>query len=478
MLRRSNRPKVLVAGGGSAAAAVAVRPRWAGLIALKAAAILTVLLMMLLLTPPPVSAIANVAVFAGGDDCSGHGKYQLDVSGSDQTINGATHTNDNYSLGGNDNVWDGSFTYVNTTANSIGASQTFDPGYSLAIPDRAWPVSYALATYEDMAQSPPPGFSGFFCPAGTYPKATETEILANGDGLHYAEGPTELSTSDESLDITLVSEGTIDISGSNVDFSTYVDDLFAFAGHQYSGVERCDKASIKMSGSGNSWTGVVCGPYGMVESPGSGDTSLVGCIAGWSVRLNGADISVTGSCAALPPTTPTTPTTVPPTTTTTEPPTTTTEAPAATTTTTAPSVVQGSATVGDYVWRDADGDALQDAVETGVEGAKVRLTNIDTDAVAETSTDSDGKYLFVALAEGNCEAEIMMGSVSGAVTTAGSCSFFLCEGESLMTVDFGIVETLPVTGIDADRLAWAGIAALALGSLLVIVGRRERRTEI
>ncbi|MCB0075758.1 MAG: hypothetical protein KDE20_30105, partial [Caldilineaceae bacterium] len=58
---------------------------------------------------------------------------------------------------------------------------------------------------------------------------------------------------------------------------------------------------------------------------------------------------------------------------------------------------QGTASLGDRVWRDDDGDGIQDAGEPGIPGLTVTLTGNDAygDAVTRTTTtDANGNYTF------------------------------------------------------------------------------------
>lgn len=57
----------------------------------------------------------------------------------------------------------------------------------------------------------------------------------------------------------------------------------------------------------------------------------------------------------------------------------------------------GSASLGDYVWFDLNQDGLQDAAEPGVQGVAVTLLDNNYDEVATTTTNADGRYLFVGL---------------------------------------------------------------------------------
>ena len=58
-------------------------------------------------------------------------------------------------------------------------------------------------------------------------------------------------------------------------------------------------------------------------------------------------------------------------------------------------------TLGNYVWFDANSDGIKDAAENGVPGVMVILYNNAGTAIAVTTTDAGGQYLFTGLADGN-----------------------------------------------------------------------------
>lgn len=136
--------------------------------------------------------------------------------------------------------------------------------------------------------------------------------------------------------------------------------------------------------------------------------------------------------------------------------------------------VAGSGIIGDTVWQDSNKNGVQDAGEPGIAGATVRLTNLDTNATSTDTTDSNGKYLFSALDPANYRVELVMSSVSGSLTTPGSFQFFLSEGESRLDADFGLAETLPVTGMDSDRLALAALVLILFGASTLFGSRRRK----
>ncbi|MEP7237313.1 MAG: SdrD B-like domain-containing protein [Ferruginibacter sp.] len=58
-------------------------------------------------------------------------------------------------------------------------------------------------------------------------------------------------------------------------------------------------------------------------------------------------------------------------------------------------------TLGNYVWFDKNSDGIQDAIEQGLAGVMVTLYNNAGTAIAFTTTNANGEYLFTGLADGN-----------------------------------------------------------------------------
>ena len=140
--------------------------------------------------------------------------------------------------------------------------------------------------------------------------------------------------------------------------------------------------------------------------------------------------------------------------------------------------VAASGTIGDTVWHDANANGVQDNGEKGIAGAKVRLTFPDN-TTAETTTNANGLYLFSALEPGTYKAEVILSSITapsgGALklTTPGSYTITLAENQSFLDADFGVVETLPVTGIPSKQIAIIGIGLLLAGMVGVLSTHRD-----
>ena len=142
------------------------------------------------------------------------------------------------------------------------------------------------------------------------------------------------------------------------------------------------------------------------------------------------------------------------------------------------SALGASATIGDTVWSDENANGKQDNGEKGIAGAKVRLTLPDN-STAEAVTNANGLYLFSALEAGTYKVEIIMSSIpdpaegSLKLTTAGLFTVQLADGESYLDADFGVVATLPATGLSTDQLALIALALLLGGGFALFATRKR-----
>ena len=235
------------------------------------------------------------AIFAGGE-CSAHGKPTLEVNGSSQNVYGGIHSNDNVQVPGSSNDFGpGSpttdpFTYSGNGAafQEGGSGNSYDPGFPAKIPVQDWPVLFQLSDYE-------PGSAKALAAGSDYHyidgDLKGDDVISMGDGLYYVTGNVDM---DKTLTatITIVAEGEIKFAGSNQVLTPYVDHLLAFSGFVYTGVDSCDKFVVTMSGSSQSWSGIIYGPHGLIEFPGSSNTTLNGSLIGYAVRLNGSNLTI------------------------------------------------------------------------------------------------------------------------------------------------------------------------------------------
>jgi hypothetical protein len=68
----------------------------------------------------------------------------------------------------------------------------------------------------------------------------------------------------------------------------------------------------------------------------------------------------------------------------------------------------GSGSIGDLVWRDADGNGIQGNSESGWSGVTVRLRSCNGAVVKSTTTDAGGGYNFGNLGSGKYQVEVVV----------------------------------------------------------------------
>ncbi len=116
-----------------------------------------------------------------------------------------------------------------------------------------------------------------------------------------------------------------------------------------------------------------------------------------------------------------------------------------------------SASIGDLVWNDADGDGMFDTGELGVPGVTVTLRrDVDGDGLFETSvtsavTDGDGAYGFANLAPGAYRAVVTM-PAGRSSTTPVAIDVDLIAGQAVDVADFGLATASPQPGTVGDRV--------------------------
>lgn len=138
--------------------------------------------------------------------------------------------------------------------------------------------------------------------------------------------------------------------------------------------------------------------------------------------------------------------------------------------------VAASSTIGDTVWADENKNGKQDNGEKGIANAVVRLTYPDG-TTADMKTNANGLYLFSGLEAGTYKAELVVSSIAKPqdgdlkLTTAGSFTITLADGQSYLDADFGVASTLPKTGFSSDGFVLIGIALLIAGTLAILATR-------
>ena len=130
-------------------------------------------------------------------------------------------------------------------------------------------------------------------------------------------------------------------------------------------------------------------------------------------------------------------------------------------------VVEGDvmpASIGDYVWLDANGDGIQDSTESGMNGVTVELIDSMGNVIATTVTDNMGFYSFTDLVPGDYKIHILLGGQVVSPQGAGgdatkdsdidmngySSLITLGSGENNLDIDAGFLPCAGCTDIVSD----------------------------
>ena len=110
--------------------------------------------------------------------------------------------------------------------------------------------------------------------------------------------------------------------------------------------------------------------------------------------------------------------------------------------------------IGDYVWKDIDGDGLQDLGESGIPGVEVELHQ-GGELINVTVTDSNGNYLFNGLCKGMYIVDVNDSTLPEGMflTTPPELRIVnLDAGEKNLDVDFGFKLPCECTGVIGDYM--------------------------
>jgi LPXTG-motif cell wall-anchored protein len=142
-----------------------------------------------------------------------------------------------------------------------------------------------------------------------------------------------------------------------------------------------------------------------------------------------------------------------------------------------PIFVLGTAQGGDTVFLDKNANGIQDPEDPGINGATVILKDADGNVIATQITAKgawDGFYKFLELDAGTYTFVLDLTSVTGELTTAGSFTVTLVDGDDYLLADFGVAEVLPKTGLDSEGLTLLAVGLLMLGAMAVLSTRKKR----
>jgi SdrD B-like protein len=125
--------------------------------------------------------------------------------------------------------------------------------------------------------------------------------------------------------------------------------------------------------------------------------------------------------------------------------------------------VDCTASIGDFVWNDLDGDGIQDVDEPGVEGIRVVLLDGQGGFLADTTTGPDGAYSFTGLCAGDYMVDLdaqdvpdgfqfspcMAGNDPAGDSNCRPSALTLAPGQLDDTVDFGLT---PIPFVSCESL--------------------------
>lgn len=233
----------------------------------------------------PAQCTSGYALWANGE-----GRDEtLVISGSGNTISGAARSNADLRISGSNNRINGPVEYVSTFQDGGDSNSYPAPARVTAAQP---PVNYTIADYR-----PGGTFAADAQAAGRYRvvsgdlDVSEPTVL---NGLYYVTGEAKLSASAISGSFTIVAEGAIDVSGSELRATPFSNGLLLLSNQRERGA-----AVIKLAGSNSDLRGVIAGPGGTVELSGS-NSRISGLVLGDALKLNGSDLRISFDATVCP----------------------------------------------------------------------------------------------------------------------------------------------------------------------------------
>ncbi len=123
-----------------------------------------------------------------------------------------------------------------------------------------------------------------------------------------------------------------------------------------------------------------------------------------------------------------------------------------------------TASIGDRIWADANGNGIQDTGEASVAGVVVNLVNAAGATIATRTTGSDGLYLFDNLTPGDYRVDVNLASLpSGYVVTTRNASGSTALNDSDADPTTGRTAYTTLESGESDRSWDIGIKARSVG---------------
>ncbi|HVL50004.1 MAG TPA: Tad domain-containing protein [Actinomycetota bacterium] len=245
------------------------------------------------------------AVFAGSTTCT---NSALEFSGSNRTVNGGVHSNNDVKITSSGTKINGDATYLAGSApvGNVEYNPSIDNPRKLSAP-LAYPESFEIEDYAPggskatLAESQSKYFN-----LGTqdiditflearpwlYDKANQRIT----PGLYYTAGSYHLNQS--GLNTTgatfVTSNGDIQINGNNIDFEPWDPEGLLLFSNKNQPSCSAGQAVIKLNGNNHLWTGIMYAPRGPLDFSGTNvSASLKGRLVAQTVKLSGSSQTIT-----------------------------------------------------------------------------------------------------------------------------------------------------------------------------------------
>jgi hypothetical protein len=193
-------------------------------------------------------------------------------SGSKTVVNGKVHSNDGIKVSGSTNMVDGITSYTSTFEDS-GSENIYIPS-PVQVSIRTIPVYYDIEDYKPGGTEAIAAGTNYHYIDGKF-HVSDSDVAL--DGLYYVTDEVELSGSNISGVFTIVAEGKIDVSGSELNCNAYSSDLLFMS----------NDTKFKIPGSKSFFGGIIYIPKGEIDISGSTNT-INGSLVGNTVKLSGS----------------------------------------------------------------------------------------------------------------------------------------------------------------------------------------------
>gem|GEM_PF-3041638 len=234
----------------------------------------------------------NASIFAGSTACAGGACGDaLCLQGNGNHINGDVHSNGSLYISGDSTTSVGNVEYGSSCSPHTltgGATATSGP---TNVATQAYPLSWTAADFT--CNYYPTG--GNISTAGSWWQSGNwysTGVLRSGVYCSTGGVGLQINGSNLSGNITLVSDGPIQINGNSTTFTAYKNNVLAYT--SYAPASSGTNA-IQFGNDSLTWTGDIYAPNGLIAANGTGDI-ITGSIVGKYVQIGATNWTMnTGS---------------------------------------------------------------------------------------------------------------------------------------------------------------------------------------